>query len=512
MRTRSRLLGAAATLAAGILILSGCSASPSTSSATATSAQTLSIGMATPVVTFTHSLLNGGSDEVYWRAVYTTLLTRTTKDVLKPDAAKSWKYNADNTVLDFTLRSGMKFTDGTPVNAKAAVASLLDMKNGQGPDRVRFNHVSTIKTTGDLTFQVDFTSPDPAFLDYMSFDSGSIANPKDLTASDSATNPQGSGPYVLDQSKTTIGSVYTFTRNKGYWDQKSYPYDTVVIKVLPDVSSRLNALKSGQINATQLDGTTAAAAKASGLSYITQLGNLDGLQIRDTTGATVPALGSQDVRQAMNMVFDRASIVKNLLQGFGQPTDQQFINTSQAFLKGQDNHYKYDIAAAKKLMAEGGYPNGFNLTLPTESSQTFINPTLQQSLGEIGIKVKFVTVPDAQWTVKMLAGDYPVYFQQASSRTAWIDLGLWIGPGSTWNTFKPPSNDPQLTALINQAQTAKGAQADAIYQKIGKRLLTLAWFVPMYRAEAVDAVDSKTNVTYTPEVANPLIQNYSPKK
>jgi peptide/nickel transport system substrate-binding protein len=467
--------------------------------------------MPTAVVTFNQALLNGGGDEVYWRAVYTTLLTRNPKDELEPDAAKSWEYNAKHTVLTFRLRSGMKFTDGTPVDAKAAVASLLNMKNGTGPDRVRFNRVSAIKTTGDLSFEVDFSSPDPAFLDYMSFDSGSIANPKYLKASDAATNPRGSGPYVLDQSKTSIGSVYTFTRNRGYWDPKAYPYDTVVIKVLPDVTSRLNALKSGQINAAQLNGATAAAAKAAGLHYITQLGTVVGLQIRDTTGAKVPALGSQDVRQAINMAFDRPAIVKNLLHGFGQPTDQQFITGSQAYLNGQDDHYAYNVAAAKKLMAKGGYPNGFSLTLPTQSSQTFMNPTIQQSLAAIGIKVKFVTVPDAQWTVKMLAGDYPMYWQGASSRTAWIDLGLWIGPGATWNTFKPPSNDPQLTALINKAQVATGAAANSIYQQIGKRLLDLAWFVPIYRDESVDAVDSATNVTYTPEVAAPWISNYSPK-
>lgn len=509
MRTRSQIF--AAVIAAGAMVLSGCT-SNTNGAAQSSTPQTLTIGMPAAVVSFNQALLQGGGDETYWRAVYTTLLTRTPEDVIEPDAAKSWKYNAGNTVLTFTLRSGMKFTDGTPVNAKAAVTSLLNMKNGTGPDRVRFNHVSDIHTTGNLTFEVDFSSPDPAFVDYMSFDSGSIANPKYLKASDAATNPHGSGPYVLEQSKTTIGSVYTFTRNKGYWDPKAYPYDNVVIKVLPDVTSRLNALKSGQINAAQLNGATAAAAKAGGLNYITQLGTIVGFQIRDTTGSSVPALGNQDVRQAMNMAFDRPSIVKNLLHGFGQPTDQQFINTSQAFLKGQDAKYAYNVAAAKTLMAKGGYPDGFNLTLPTQSSQTFMNPTIQQSLGAIGIKVTFVTVPDAQWTAKMLAGNYPMYWQSASSRSAWIDLGLWIGPGATWNTFKPSSNDPQLTALINKAQVASGANAVAIYQQIGRRLMTLAWFVPIYRDEAVDTVDSQTNVTYTPEAAAPWISNYSPKK
>jgi len=508
MKKRSRFSVGLVAVAIGSVALSGCDTSSTGN--TASASKTLMIGANTAVASFDQSLLGGGQDEVYWRAVYVTLLTRDTKGDLKPDAAESWSYDSTNTILTMKLRKGMKFTDGSPVNAAAAVASLKNMASGTGPDRVRFRDVKSITAPDDLTLRVELNYPDPAFLNFMSFDSGTIANPKHLKDPDAASNPQGSGPYTLDESRTTIGSQYTFVRNKTYWDQKSYPYDTVVMKVLSDVTSRLNALKSGQVDAAQLNGATAAEAKTSGLHYNTELGSMYGIQIRDTNGAAVKALGNQKVRQAMNMVFDRESIVKNLLQGFGQPTDQQFINTSEAFLKGEDDHYKYDVAGAKKLMAEAGYPDGFSMTMPTESSQTFINPTIQQSLGAIGIQVTFVTVPDIQWVTKMLAGTYPIYVQPASSRTAFIDLGLWIGPGSTWNQFKPPSEDAQLTDLINQARVATPKEAGPIYQKIGERLLTLAWFVPLYRDEGIDAANKKTNVTYTPQVAVPLIQNYSP--
>jgi peptide/nickel transport system substrate-binding protein len=511
MNNRSRLLGVFVAVAIGSLILVGCSAeSPSAGGTSSSAPKTLTIGTNAAIATFNQALIGGGTDEPYWRAVYVTLLTRDTKGDLKPDAAESWSYDKTNTVLTMQIRKGMTFTDGSTVDAAAAVASLTNMKNGTGPDRVRFNNTKSITAPSKYTLRIELNQPDPAFLNYMSFDSGSIANPKHLKDADSASNPQGSGPYTLDQSRTTIGSQYTFVRNKNYWDLKSYPYETVVMKVLPDVTSRLNALKSGQIDTAQLNGATAAEAKASGLHYITQLGNMNGIQIRDTTGSAVKALGNEKVRQAMNMAFDRTAIVKNLLHGFGQPTDQQFTNTSEAYLKGEDDHYKYDVAGAKKLMAEAGYPNGFSMTMPTESSQTFLNPTIQQSLGAIGIKVSFVTVPDVQWVTKMLAGTYPLYVQPAASRTAWIDLGLWIGPGSTWNQFKPPSEDTQLTDLINQARVATPAQSPAIYQKIGKRLLTLAWFVPLYRDEGIDVANKTVNLTYTPQVGEPLIQNYSP--
>jgi peptide/nickel transport system substrate-binding protein len=499
---------------AGSLALAGCSASASGTSSNTGSGKTLTVGIATAVATFSQSQLQGGSDELFWRAVYTTLLTRNTKGDLEPDGATSWSYNAAKTVLTVKLRPGMKFTDGSPVNAQAAVTSLENMKNGGGPNQAYLANVKTITATDNLTVKIVLAKPDPGLTYYLSMDAGAIANPKYIKAKDAATNPQGSGPYSLDKSRTTIGAQYTFVRNKSYWDPKAYPYDTVVVKILPDVTSRLNALRSGQINAAQLDGSTAAAAKGAGLNVFTQELTVMSLEIRDTQGKTVPALASQKVRQAMNLAFDRPAIVKNLLHGYGQPTDQFFIKGSQSYLPSEEKHYPYDVAKAKKLMAEAGYPNGFDLTLPTETPIAFLNPTVQQSLGAIGIRVHYKTVADTQWTTKMISGAYPMYLQDASSRTAWIDLGLWIAPGATWNSFHlGASADRQLTSLITQAQYAKtDAVANKVYQEIGRKVLDLAWFVPLYRDEIVNVTDKNTSGSSTPGVAIPLIQNYKPEK
>lgn len=512
MSSRLRCVAVISAAVATVLMISSCSSpNPADGQAGAGAAKSLTIGVNAPPYSFEQSQLHGGGDEMFWRAVYTTLLSRNEKGELIPDAAESWSYNEDKTVLTLNLRSGMTFTDGSPVDADAVVKNLTNYKDGHGAAAAYLINMKSAAAEGKLTVNVTLATQDPGFTYYLSMSAGTIADPKTLTAADAGSNPQGSGPYVLDVSHTSIGSTYTFSRNENYWDLKSYPYKTVVMKVIPDATGQLNALRSGQIDAGRLTGATAEAAKASGLNVTTESVTVQALEIRDTTGKTVPALANQKVRQAMNLAFDREAIVKNLVHGYGEPTDQLFVPGEQSYLSTSENKYDFDVEEAKKLMSEAGYSDGFDLTLPISSGYAFLQTTVQQSLGAIGVRVNWQAVPDALYANKTQAGDFPVYFGDPTMRNDWIDLGLWIAPGAQWNTFNPPSEDPQLTSLIGKAKTASSAaeEKDA-YQNIGSRLLDLAWFIPLHRDKLVNVTTNKVSASWTPGVNVPLIQNYRP--
>lgn len=469
---------------------------------------TLRIGTDVDLVTFDPPKLTGGGQVQFWSSVYDTLLYITPDGQIRPNAASKFNYSDDRKVLTLTIRKGMTFTDGSPVDPAAVVASIKAFRAGNGPDARYLVNVADITAQGDDVV-ITLSTPDPALLFYLGGDAGTIVNLRAASA-DVNFDPHGSGPYTLDKSKSTKGAVYTFQRNEKYWNKDAYPYATVVMTPLVDPTARLNALKSGQIDAAPVTAQNQAEAKAAGLTVASQYLGISALHIRDLKGTKVPALGNLKVRQAMNMVFDRTNITKFLLNGLGEPTQQLFLPTNQAFVQGGDEHYPYDVAKAKELMKEAGYADGFAITMPSTLASAVYEPVITQSLGQIGIKVNWVKVPDTQVTSRLLSGEFPVFYLQGASRFAWFDINLWIAPGAQWNSYK--IDEPALTSQIQKAQLATSDDAaKQAYQAVGRYILENAWFVPLARPQNFHA--TRRNLVVQPQfgISSPPVINYSEK-
>lgn len=468
---------------------------------------TLRIGTDVDLITLEPAALTGGGQVQYWSAVYDTLLYILPDGTVMPNVASEFTYNDDKTVLTLTLRDDAVYADGSPITADGVVQTIAAFRAGNGPDAKYLANVSDISADGNkLIFTL--SAPDPALTFYLGGDAGTLPNPKAI-GTDQSFEPMGSGPYVLDKASSTKGSSYTFKRSENYWNKAAYPFDTVVFTPLVDPTARLNALKSGQIDAALLTAQTKAEAEAAGATIVTQYLTVVGLQLRDLNGTKVPALADVRVRQAMNLVFDRQSIAEFLLNGLAEPAQQIFLTTSQSYVQGSDTYYPYDVEKAKALMAEAGYADGFSVTLPSTSASALYEPVIAQSLGDINIKVDWLKVPDNQAVSRFLSGEFPLFFQGSSSRFAWFDINLWVGPKSQWNSYK--ISEPELNAMIERAQVAKTeADADAAYQDIGKYLLDQAWFVPFARPQGFLA--TKGGLTVKPQfgIPAPTIINYTP--
>jgi peptide/nickel transport system substrate-binding protein len=227
--------------------------------------------------------------------VFDTLLRFEPDGTVVPNAAEDFAFNDERTELTLTLRDGMSFTDGAPVDSAAVQVNLENMRDGGGSDSSRLAGIE-IETPDDLT--VVITTPEPRGLlpDFLAPAPGIIANPGSLTSEDVATTPVGSGPYTLDAANTTSGSTCNYVRNEDYWNAEAYPYDTIVMRVLEDQTARLSALRSGQINA----------------------------------------------------------VVSN----------QIFNPENEAYDESLLEEYPFDVEAARALMAEAGYADGFDVTIP----------------------------------------------------------------------------------------------------------------------------------------------------
>ena len=478
---RRLLLAAAAAVL--MLVVAGCGGSDSgsgSSSSSGGSGGTLTLAPLVPALPWDLKDAGLGNNAQYYQPVYDSLLRLDSKGAPTPNLATSWKYDKSQTQLTLKLRSGVKFTDGTAFDAAAVKANIDNTKTGANEAAGMLKGIASVRVVDPTTAVLKLSAPDPSLVPNLGNVAGMMASPKAIKSGALKTAPVGSGPYKLDPSKTTNGSQYTFVRNPGYWNAKAFPYDTIVLKPLSDPTAVLNALRSGQIDgALMTNAKNIAPAQASGLKVNKfTSGDVDGVYIWDRGGKQVKALGNLQVRQALNYAFDKAAIIKTAKQGYGQPTTQVFNKSTAAYDPSLDSKYTYDPAKAKQMLADAGYPNGFEVTIPDLSS---VFPDAQaamtQQLKDVGVKVKTDPIPVNQLINALLAGKYPLsYFSLASFRP-WDTTVIQLTKDSLWNPLKYA--DPKAAALIKQAQsTPAGPQQDALFKQLDAYTVDQAWNVP----------------------------------
>ncbi len=511
MHSPKRKTAALAALTSLGLLLSACGGTGQTTSGPSKggSAGTLTIAAVSDNNSFDPAALEIGNKVHYWMPVYDTLLVFDENAELKPNLATAWTYNADNTVLNLKLREGVKFTDGSPFDGAAVKANLEHLKAGKGQNAYMAASISSVDIVSANEVNLNLAAPDPGLVYYLGVVGGAMASPAAEASPEIATTPVGSGPYKLDKTATTAGSQYTYTRNPDYWNPEGFPYDKIVVKPISDVTARLNALKSGQVDSGLIQAKSAKEAEASKLNVTTVPIDWRGLIIADREGKTVPALGDVRVRRAINHAIDADALLKNLQLGQGEVTDQIFNEKSQAYVADLDNKYGFDVDAAKKLMAEAGYEDGFEVLMPDLAGFPEVTPIIEQQLGAINIKVKWQKVSSDSTVPALLSGKFPMFFFSLGSQSAWQDLEKVALPTSPWNTAK--STDAELTALVQSARMAKpGDDQNRAMQEVNTWLVDNAWFAPLYRSNTIIASSAKTNVVPQPWNAVPWIRNYRP--
>ncbi|OLT30805.1 hypothetical protein BJF79_09460 [Actinomadura sp. CNU-125] len=339
-----------------------------------------------------------------------------------------------------------------------------------------------------------------------------VASPKYLASGKTENAPVGSGPYVLDQSGTTRGSVYAFTKNESYWDAKNYPYKKLVIKVLTSESAVVNALRTGQIDGSLIQNTTYNEAKSAGLKTQTLRGATTRLLLTDHLGKKVPALGNVDVRRAMNMVFDKKAMAQQLYQGRAEPAFQIFRPGSAAYIEGLQDPYPYNVEAAKALMAKAGYADGFSVEIPVMQGQGLetLMPVVKQQLGLLNIEVKQVTLSGPNAISELLSGKYPIpLWPLGNYGDSLLDIYDYVLPDGIWNVMHQP--DKTVEKLYDQVATATGEQESAkAQQEINRYIIDQAWFVPMVYPDGFYAYNPDIIVQKATDYAalHPLLRDF----
>ncbi|MEQ6896461.1 ABC transporter substrate-binding protein [Microbacterium sp. KR10-403] len=497
-----------AVLTAATVALAGCAGGGGAATGGTTAGKTLTLGSLSNVTSFDPAQAHLGHLMPTYQAAYDTLILREPDGTLAPMLATKWEYNDDQTQLTLDLRDDVTFTDGAKFDAAAAKANLDHFKSANGPDANEAKSIKDVQVVDDDTVRVDLTEADPAMLYYLSQAAGFMGSPKALGTEAIKTDPVGSGPYVLDKAASVNGSQFTFTKNPKYWNKDLQKYDKVVVKILPDVTARLNAIVSGQVDAVLLDPKTAPKAEQAGLTQTKWTNDWSGLLLFDRDGKIVPALKDVKVRQAINYAFDRKTMLKEVMGGEGEVTSQVFGKSNDAYIPALDDAYPYDPAKAKQLLSEAGYPDGFSMNVPLLPGTESIMAVVKQQLADVGITIKLSSVPQTSYVSDIIAGKFPLAWFQIFQGEPWVAIRQMITTDAAYNPFHTTSDE--LQADIDAVQTG-GDKAGELAKKVNQYVTDNAWFAPWFRVNQQYFTNAKkVKVEVQIQQAVPNLYNYSP--
>lgn len=423
MRTTFTHMVAALTIAAGISAV-GMSAADA-----ATRGGILTYGRYADSL-FLEPVLNDNNVDIWILSnLYDTLLLPTDDGKgVQPGLATAWTVSPDGKTVTLTLREGTKFSDGSPITAEDVQWSLQRAaKKDNGIWQFMVSSIQDVAIKDPKTIVLTLSQTDPAILTALTVFNTSIMPKKLFEAAPGATDadkakafaehPVGSGPFIL--SSWQHNSEMKLVRNPYYWrmgdDGKALPYlDGVTFEVIPDDATRLLKLKSGELDAAEFipysrvdelkaDPTlNMALFPSTRVEYAT-------LNVRPKLNdGTDNPLSNEKVRIALNDAVDKDGIIQIVTHGVGTPMTS-FMSTATPYHSGSTPLFPVDVAKAKQLLAEAGYPNGFKtsvIVLASSEDEIGIATTLQQMWSQIGVTLDIQQVDNATRASKYHAGDF----------------------------------------------------------------------------------------------------------
>lgn len=405
------------------------------------------------------STINAAS--VTHRKIYEGLVGRDKNSDIQPLLAKEWN-QLDDTTWEFKLREDVTFHDGTAFNAEAVKATfdrLLD-PNAASPRAVVFKMVKEVKVVDDFTVQFLLTEPFSPLLSILASHEGGIINPNTIEeyGKNIIQEPNGTGPFVFES--WTPGQEIVFSKNENYWGEKA-KINRVEFKVVPEETTRISMLETGEahiaepLSVTMLD--TVEASKASEVYRSEGYGT-------EYVGFNVQKTPFNDVlvRKAIAHAVEMDSIIDGVFNKIGKKANSLLGSKVFGYHEGLEA-YEYNLNEAKRLLAEAGYPNGFETTLKTMDSKERINlaEVLQSQLKGIGIKVNIQVLEYGTFVEQVNAGDSEMFIISWRNATGDADYNQFnlfhtSSQGGAGNTFFY-SND-EVDRLIEAARREKDEQ------------------------------------------------------
>lgn len=528
--TRRGLKAAAATVAVSALLLTGCASQRDEGGASNSAGSTGSSGGGTAAVdsTFTFAsssdpksldpaFASDGESFRVSRQIFEGLVgTKPGTADPAPLLAEKWELGGEGTSYKFTLKSGVKFQDGTEFNAEAVCKNFdrwYNFKGIQQSEGVGYYYKSLFQGYADkdtdkavykscsaddaTTATVTLTRPWVGFISALSLPAFAMQSPTamekykaDETAGSADApklseyalgHPVGTGPFSFVEWKN--GDHITLEANKDYWGEQGQ-VQKIIFRVISEAPARKQALEAGNVDGYDLVGPAdLKSLKDSGKTLIS----------RDAFNVLYLGINSAEkelsdvrVRQAISYAIDKEQMIKQVMPE-GTKSAIEFIPSSVRGYTENVEKYEYNQEKAKELLKEAGYPDGFTTTFyyPTDVSRPYM-PTpadtftnISQQLAEVGIKVE---PKPMKWT------EYTSYVQGNDKHG--LHLLGWTGDyndpdnfvGVFFNGEKPEfgfKDDALFKNLEDARQMSDETAQTKKYEEINKQISELVPAVPL---------------------------------
>jgi ABC-type transport system substrate-binding protein len=431
---------------------------------------------------------------------------------LRPGLAESYTMSEDGLTYTFKLRPGVLFHNGREMTAEDVKYSLDRVTNPvtQSPGAGFFGSIagfaeamdgsatglSGVTVIDPLTVQITLSRPDATFLHVMALNFSSVVPKEAVEAAgdDFGKMPVGTGAYSL--AEWTIGQRLVFAKNPNYW-REGVPYlDTVTFEVGQEPVVALLRLQNGEVDLPG-DGIppakfTEVMADPAQAAEVVEGGQLQTGYI--TLNVTIPPFDNVAVRQAVNMAINKDRIVQ-IINGRAVPANQPLPPSMPGYTEGYAG-YSYDPEAAKAILAEAGFADGFetDLYVMNTDPNPRIAQAIQQDLAAIGITANIQSLAQANVIEAGGAGTAPMIW---SGGMAWIadfpDPSNFYGPilgcggaaegGWNWSKYCNEELDAMAVAADSMDDPAQMADRMKLWSDVYMGVMADAPWVPVFNEQ-----------------------------
>lgn len=466
----------AALLAALTLVLTGCgpaegeeaspapSSSPPVEESAAPAAFTLPYTEESLHPIFSTDKINLTLSGLLWEGLFTMDQSFEPHPLL----CQSYAVSEDGLTWTFTLRSGVTFSDGSPLTA-AEVAASLELARGSGSRfQQRLSGITGVEA-GEGFVTVTLSAPNgalPALLDVPI-----VKGEGDV--------PLGTGPYVLE----SLGSAARLTARSGWWQEKSLPAPSISLLAVHEADDLLYTFSTGDVSLVAADLTGTGALGFTGDNQIVDYPT-SSMVFLGYNCASGPCANSS-LRRALDRGLDRNTVAAALYSRHAQAAELPVSPASLLWDEARAEERSYSPQAMEELLAQAGYEKNsegvwssgrrtLSLTMVVSTGNTFrlsAAEYLASELTKAGIQVELQKLSWEEYLAALTAGDFDLYVGE-TLLTAAFDLSPLLQPGGTLNYGRYQS--AQTSALLSAYQAAFGeartAAAGALWDALAQEV------------------------------------------
>lgn len=423
------------------------------------------------------------TSSVLLKHTYSTLLDTDNDGNLVPDLAEKWEMSEDGTSFTYYLREDACFSDGTPVTAQD-VKFTYDRAKEMPKTKSNTSKIKEVVVDNDHQVTINLTEQYAPFKTIVTSSNLSIVSEAAVTAAGDAygdvDNILGSGEFVC--TEWVPNDHYTLVRNENYWGEMPIA-TSITCRVIPEGSARTIALETGEVDIVwgvdAIDCENVAANSdllllsqpSSSIEYIGM-------------NTTKEIFSDVRVRQAINYALDQQVFVDTVIEGRGQAANS-YINSAIPGYDPDIEGYPYDPEMAKQLLAEAGYPDGFDCKIYVNGdTRTRSAQIAQAQLAEVGINVEIFTYEWGALLDSLNAGEHEMFILGWSNSSFDADSSTYqlfhsSNHGSTGN--RAFLTDEKVDALIEEgARETDDAKRNEIYKELQAVLKEVAPWAPLY--------------------------------